>query len=275
MAPTKILLVDDVPQVRETMQQLLEHENFDVVAAAGVPGALSQIVTQNFDVLITDLHMPDAGDGFALVTAMRHIHPAALIIVVSGFPDMQEAATAILLQADEVLMKPLNVKKVTELIQQKQRGKAQPMADKESVASILEREVRQTIDRWLARVRLTKELTDLTLSDEERTEYLPQIIRDIVARLRKVRVIEVIAVPSAAAVAHGELRCRQGYSAPMVVHESRILQVCIFETIQKNLASLDFSVVLPDVMLIADEVDSQLTQCIGSFLKGAGAMSVA
>jgi hypothetical protein len=57
----------------------------------------------------------------------------------------------------------------------------------------------------------------------------------------------------------------------MIVQESRILQVCIFETIQRNLAVVDFSLVLPDVMLIADEVDSQLTQSVASFLKDAAA----
>jgi hypothetical protein len=43
----------------------------------------------------------------------------------------------------------------------------------------------------------------------------------------------------------------------MLVHESRILQVTIFGTLQSNLNSLDFSVLLPDVMTIADEVDAQ------------------
>ena len=53
----------------------------------------------------------------------------------------------------------------------------------------------------------------------------------------------------------------------MLVRESRILQVCVFETIQRNLPAVDFSLVLPDVMLIADEVDAQLTQTMDSFLK--------
>ena len=46
----------------------------------------------------------------------------------------------------------------------------------------------------------------------------------------------------------------------MMVQESRILQVSIFETIQRNLSRVDFSLVLPDVMILADEVDSQLAQ---------------
>jgi hypothetical protein len=111
----------------------------------------------------------------------------------------------------------------------------------------------------------------LTLTYEERTEYFPEIIEDIAVRLRKVRVIEVIRVPPYAVMARGgQLRCRQGYVAPMIVQESQILQVSLFETIQRNLARLDFGAVLTDIMLIADEVDSQLTQTIHSFLTDVG-----
>jgi hypothetical protein len=67
---------------------------------------------------------------------------------------------------------------------------------------------------------------------------------------------------SPAALAHGKLRFLQGYTPAMLVHESRILQVTLFGTLQSNLSSLDFSVLLPDVMTIADEVDAQLTQAM-------------
>ncbi len=51
----------------------------------------------------------------------------------------------------------------------------------------------------------------------------------------------------------------------MVVEESRIVQVSIFNTLQKNLLSVDFSKVLLDVITIADEVDSQLKQAMLGF----------
>jgi hypothetical protein len=51
----------------------------------------------------------------------------------------------------------------------------------------------------------------------------------------------------------------------MIVEESRILQVSIFDTLQTNLNVVDFSLLLTDVMTIADEVDSQLKQAIVSF----------
>jgi hypothetical protein len=74
---------------------------------------------------------------------------------------------------------------------------------------------------------------------------------------------------SPAAVEHGKLRRTQGYSSGMLIHESRILQVTIFGMLQENLSMLDFNLLLPDVMIIADEVDSQLTQTMESFTNEA------
>ena len=71
---------------------------------------------------------------------------------------------------------------------------------------------------------------------------------------------------SVAALAHGKLRFLQGYTPAMLVRESRILQVTLFGTLQSNLGFLDFSLLLPDVMTIADEVDAQLTQSMDSYM---------
>jgi hypothetical protein len=53
------------------------------------------------------------------------------------------------------------------------------------------------------------------------------------------------------------------------------LQVSIFETLQKNLATVDFSSLLLDVMTIADEADSQLKQTISSFMVPAAGIAAA
>jgi hypothetical protein len=116
-------------------------------------------------------------------------------------------------------------------------------------------------------VQQVEQLTAVPLSNQERMEHLPEMHKEIVSRLRKQRLMEPAASECPAAVAHGQLRHCQGYTASLLVQESRILRQCIFETIQRNLGSVDFGLVLPDVMLIADEVDSQLAQSIHSFLK--------
>jgi hypothetical protein len=63
------------------------------------------------------------------------------------------------------------------------------------------------------------------------------------------------------------VRFKQGYTAAMMVEESRILQVSIFNALQNNLPRVDFSKVLLDVMTIADEVDSQLKQAMMSYVQ--------
>jgi len=77
----------------------------------------------------------------------------------------------------------------------------------------------------------------------------------------------VEAVVSASAMAHGEMRYRQGYTPSMMVDESRILQVTLYETLHKNQSALDFRMLLGDVAIIADEVDLQLSQSLDRYMK--------
>jgi DNA-binding response OmpR family regulator len=265
----KVLLVDDDDAVRDMMTVTLEHKGFGVVAAASVTEALKHIATETFDVLITDLHMPNPGDGFTVVTAMRHSQPSALTLLVSGYPDVQSAMAAILLEADEIIVKPFEIGKLADLLRDKLlTRKPAVRVEKERVAAILQR-CRTTIVRdWLARITQSRELNHIRLNDQERTGHLPRLVEDLIVRLRKSNATtkDGDAAPSPAAITHGELRYRQGYTPAMLVHESRILQVTLFGTLQSNLSFLDFSLLLPDVMTIADEVDAQLTQSMESYM---------
>ena len=91
-------------------------------------------------------------------------------------------------------------------------------------------------------------------------------LRDLVQRLRSFKTIGSKELVSAAAAQHGVSRRHQGYTASMLVEESRMLQVSVFHTLQKNLACIDFSILLTEVMAIADEIDSQLSQAMASYI---------
>jgi len=277
-AAHRVLLVDDDSAILGMMSQGLERRGFEVVAASSVTEALRRIATESFDVLITDLHMPNPGDGFTVVSAMRHSQPHALTMLVSGYPDVQSAMAAILLEADEIVVKPFEIGRFIDLVREKVVSrKPTKRVNKESVGAILQRCSTGIVGTWLTRVKRSSELNRISLSDEERTGHLPKLVEDLALRLSKPRATDKDsdAVFSAAAVAHGKLRYLQGYTAAMLVHESRILQVTIFGTLQINLESLDFSLVLPDVMTIADEVDAQLTQSMDSYMKVMGKSAAA
>jgi RsbT co-antagonist protein rsbRD N-terminal domain len=134
----------------------------------------------------------------------------------------------------------------------------------ESVADILERDLDAVIQDWLSRVEKEPDLSCISLSFDERTGHLPQLLRDVVARLRLDAGSK--APVSEAAAFHGDLRHRQGYTVAMAVEESRLLQVSIFSMLHRDVKRLEFSTLLLDVVTIADEVDAQLKQQMLRFM---------
>jgi hypothetical protein len=96
------------------------------------------------------------------------------------------------------------------------------------------------------------------------------LVDDIVVRLGKLNVPTKDSDASACPPSPSNMASCGGTRLPaMLIHESRILRVTIFGTLHESLSLLDFNPLLPDVMTIADEVDSQLTQTMESFTNGS------
>jgi hypothetical protein len=134
----------------------------------------------------------------------------------------------------------------------------------ETVAGILQCETHPLIEGWLTRVENEPDLSHVPLNHEERTGHLPHLIRDLIQRLRLDAGTK--APISKAAADHGDLRYKQGYTAAMMIEESRLLQVSIFTMLNENIKRLEISTLLPDVVTIADEVDAQLKEQMLRFM---------
>lgn len=274
MPITKVLLVDDDDSIRFSLGKILEKHGFLVSTASNVPDALKLISSGTYDVLLSDLHMRGPGDGLTVVSAMRHANPKAVTLLLSAFPEMNAAANAILLQTDEILVKPMNVVALLQVIAQRLHDGPVPARPVESVATILERTTRESIDLWYERVQLEPKIMAIPLSATLRCNHLPQVFVDLVTRLRASAPLGTKGFKSQAAIDHGAVRFHQGYTAAMMVEESRILQVSIFETLQDNLNTIDFSILMIGVMTIADEVDSQLSQAMESYIQASTELEV-
>ena len=261
----KVLVVDDDEVARSAIAGALEVSGLAVTTAHNVPEALKLIVSEKFDVLLSDLHMPGAGDGLTAVSAMRHANPEAVTLLLSAYPRMGAAAQAILLQADEILAKPMDLGTLVNVV--KHRASVGPVRGRaiESVGQILERSVESTMQRWYQLVEKNEKLQCVVMSFERRTGHIPQLFRELVARLKDAKEFVSSEVVSVAAAAHGASRRKAGYSAALLVEESRMLQASIFGTLQINVASIDFSALLIGVMTIADEIDLQLRQAMASY----------
>lgn len=87
---------------------LLRRYGFTVSVAASVVEALTEIKTHEFDLLLCDLHIHHAGDGYTVVHAMREINPRCITIILTGYPDFQTAVEGIRQGVDDYIVKPTN-----------------------------------------------------------------------------------------------------------------------------------------------------------------------
>ena len=109
--PMKILLVDDEEETREMLERLLRHEGYSVDGCADGAGALMQIESNVYDVMMTDQTMPGMS-GTELVKAAQAIRANLRCIVTSGraaTPDSVREGTT-------WLVKPLDVETIVAVL---------------------------------------------------------------------------------------------------------------------------------------------------------------
>jgi len=101
----KILVVDDESSVRELLRQLLEPAAESIAVADGVATAFRLLRENTYDVIVTDLAMPgERGIALARYAAERQMDPA--VIILSGYPELEDAMAAVHLHVSDFLLKP-------------------------------------------------------------------------------------------------------------------------------------------------------------------------
>jgi len=100
-----ILVVDDVPDTVEVLQRNLTAEGYKVFTAPGVAEAIRITETTHIDLVITDLKMPKVG-GLDLVRHVRENLKDTEVIMITGYPSIESAVTAVKTGAEEYLPKP-------------------------------------------------------------------------------------------------------------------------------------------------------------------------
>jgi two-component system KDP operon response regulator KdpE len=106
----RILVVDDEPQIRHSLQTNLEKRNYDVTTAASGEEALEAIARQKPDVVIVDLVLP-AIDGIELTRRIREQSPVP-IIVLSAIGDERKKVEALESGADDYVTKPFGMEEL-------------------------------------------------------------------------------------------------------------------------------------------------------------------
>lgn len=137
MKKRKILVVDDESSIRDFLKIMLSKEGYDIVCAEDGVEALSLYKTQSFDMVISDLQMPNM-TGLELLKALVQENSSVLFMVITAFGSMETAIEAMKLGAYDYLTKPFNIEEV-----QLNLKKAFSVKDLEIENRFLRRELRQ------------------------------------------------------------------------------------------------------------------------------------
>jgi diguanylate cyclase (GGDEF)-like protein len=111
----KILIVDDDPVARESLEEFLQESSFSVSSVGSAPEALRRLGQNDFDLVITDLVMPDM-DGISMTKAIRELRNDVPVLVMTGYASIEYAVEAIKAGATDFITKPLKLDHVVFII---------------------------------------------------------------------------------------------------------------------------------------------------------------
>ena len=103
--PTRVLVVDDEPSVLRALEVILRKKGYEVVALDSPIAATQRLATEDFDVAMLDIRMPELS-GIKLLNAVKHRRPEIEVIMMTGHATVDTALAAMKAGAHEYLIKP-------------------------------------------------------------------------------------------------------------------------------------------------------------------------
>jgi DNA-binding NtrC family response regulator len=120
---TRILVVDDEPQVAETLRDILVHEGLQVEVAENGRQALDLLMNgHRFDLIITDMKMPEM-DGLELLRHVRQLKENLPVIVLTGYATVENGLEAIREGVFNYISKPFSVRLLMNIVHEALKDK--------------------------------------------------------------------------------------------------------------------------------------------------------
>jgi len=114
---TRILVVDDDETIRTTMKAILEDEGYIVDLAGTGKEAIQKTQDRTYNIALLDIRLPDM-EGIELLKLMKESVPRTRKIMVTGYPSMQNAISALNKNADGYMLKPVDVEKLLSTVKE-------------------------------------------------------------------------------------------------------------------------------------------------------------
>lgn len=160
----RILVVDDEPFIREVIADFLTMEGFDVRTAADGQFAEQELAKSAFDVVLTDLKMPNVA-GLDLLRHITVAYPSMLTIIMTGFGTVETAIDAMKQGAYDYVLKPFKTDEIIQVIRraiQQKRLKTENLRLREAVSLY---KVSEAISQSLSLDEVIDTVTQATIDD--------------------------------------------------------------------------------------------------------------
>lgn len=150
MGKKRALVIDDERIVLDSVVRILKEENFRVDTSLSGLAGLARAVEKAYDIVLTDLRMPDIG-GMRVLRDIKRAKPALPVVMITGYGSVKTAVQAIKLGAAEYLQKPFSPEELTEAVKSAlhiaatQPPEEQGMIHKEEVLRVLEKAGRDAL----------------------------------------------------------------------------------------------------------------------------------
>ena len=126
---SKILLIEDDISFCKLLEKFLTKKAYDVTIAFSAAEARLAINKESFDLILTDLRLPDS-DGIALMTEFKNLNIKAPIVLMTGYSDVNTAVKAIKNGAADYISKPFNPEEVLLVITNALQTRAETITPK-------------------------------------------------------------------------------------------------------------------------------------------------
>ena len=268
----KILFLDDEENIRLMLGMYLQEQGFSVTTAGTVPEALKLITQQTFDVLIADLNVGHPGDGFTVVSAMRRTQPRAVTFILTGYPAFETALEAIRLQVDDYLTKPTDTDSLAQKIRSRLSDpKVEHRIQPKRLTEIVSEHRKEITSEWLKLATDDLELGAIEISEVERTDHIPRVL-DVALKICLGEALSP--ADRTAARDHGLVRKKQGYTMPLLIRETRLLETVLYRCVQKNLLAVMISHLLTDLISVEQTLQILLEESASAFLEEKSAREI-
>ena len=139
----RILIVDDDDNIRKVLQTILEDEGYYVETADTAKKGIEKTEESFFNLALIDVRLPDM-EGIELLTKLRDTKPKIRKIIVTGYPTLQNAVSAVNSGADGYVLKPFDVEKMLATIKDQLRKQAEERKfSEEKIAEFIETRVKE------------------------------------------------------------------------------------------------------------------------------------